>query len=147
MVNAWHQMGRCADADDTRNCHAARPTSLIITFPPLTMSLRSLPPAKRRKRSTALVEDDDEAAEAVTHEKVKKITRSGVTKIQTLLVPLVPVLEERENAAEVPAQQEDFNYFGSYNENPNLEHNTPPKTSKVKIAIALNIKQIVITVH
>ena len=50
-------------------------------------------PTTRWKKTTLLVEDDIEAAEAITHERVMTVTRSGKTKTKNILVPLIPVVE------------------------------------------------------
>jgi hypothetical protein len=70
-------------------------------------------PAKRRKRSTVLVEDDVEAAEAVTHETVTEISRSGAAKVKNVLVPLVPVIENHEKTRFDASHHIDPLYFSS----------------------------------
>jgi hypothetical protein len=70
-------------------------------------------PAKRRKRSTVLVEDDVEAAEAVTHETVTEISRSGATRVKNVLVPLVPIIENDEKTRFDASHHIDPLYFGS----------------------------------
>jgi hypothetical protein len=117
-----------ADADD-RQPHTKR---VVWDVPTFIMSRISAPPNKRRKRSTALVEDDLEAAEAVTHEKVTRITRSGATKIKNVLVPLVPVVEQDKNATRVPIHPHGSIDFGSYFEDANHNNNCPPRASKVR---------------
>ena len=73
-----------------------------------TMSIPLAPHAKRHKRSKLLVENDMEAAEAVTHEMVTRITRSGAAKRKTVLVPLVPQIEHEERNAMDPSHMVDF---------------------------------------
>jgi hypothetical protein len=70
-------------------------------------------PAKRRKRSMVLVEDDVEAAEAVTHETVTEISRSGAAKVKNVLVPLVPVIENHEKTRFDASHHIDPLYFSS----------------------------------
>ena len=90
------------------------------------------PPAKQYKRSTALIEDDLEATEAVTHEKVTKITRLGATKIKNVLVSLLPVIEQKENVFRGPDHHNDQMGSGEYHETPSHEHDLPLKTSKIE---------------
>jgi hypothetical protein len=81
------------------------------------MSPASAPPAKQCKKLTALVEGDVEATEAVTHETVIKITRSGATKRKTVLVPLVPITEPAGNtsmAADDLAADDPIEFEGNY---------------------------------
>jgi hypothetical protein len=101
-------------------------------MPPPTLA----PPAKRRKRSTALVEDDVEAAEAVTHEEVTYITRSGTRRTKKVLVPLVPVVNKQQKP---PVHQNDPIYFQSNYEIPEHEDNPLPKAHKVDTVIAVNV--------
>jgi hypothetical protein len=101
-----------------------------------TMSSTTAPPVKRRKKSTALVEDDVEAADAVTHEKVTKITRSGVTKTKSVLVPLAPVVEGTKKTARGPVHHDEMTDFGhDENAGADAEQHVPMKTSKVDITI------------
>ena len=93
------------------------------------------PPTKRRKRSTALVEDDVEAAEAVTHTKITHITRSGTRRTKTVLVPLVPLVEKEEKPSRAPIDEIENNY-----EMPDLgEADPPPKSSKVDAIISVDV--------
>jgi hypothetical protein len=117
-----------ADADD-KQPHTKR---VVWDVPTFIMSRISAPPNKRRKRSTALVEDDLEAAEAVTHGKVTKITRSGATKIKNVLVPLVPLVEQDDNASRAPIHPHGSIDFGSYDEGADQNNNCPPRASKVR---------------
>jgi hypothetical protein len=97
------------------------------------MSFASAPPAKRRKRSTALVEDDVDTADAITHGTVTKITRSGATKIKTVLVPLVPIVDQEDKTLSGPVHEGAEINFSQY-ENADAGHNSPSKTSKVVLA-------------
>ena len=72
-----------------------------------TMTLPSIRPTKRRKRSTALVEGDVDAANAVTHETVTKPKKSGGMKTQTRLIPLVPVIKEEQNTNKESIHEDD----------------------------------------
>ena len=104
------------------------------------MSLALAPLAKRRKRSKPLVEDDIEAAEAVTHETVTQITRSCAAKKKTILVPLVPLIELEEHEASSPLHPGDRTAFGGMCHNANADadadtHWLPLKTSKVDIIV------------
>ena len=93
------------------------------------------PPTKCRKRSTALVEDDVEAAEAVTHMKITHIMRSGTRQTKTVLVPLVLLIDEEEKPSRAPINEIQNNY-----EMPDLgEADPPPKTSKVDAMISVNV--------
>jgi hypothetical protein len=99
-------------------------------MPPRTL----VPPAKRRKRSTALVEDDVEAAEAVTHEEVAHITRSGARRTKKVLVPLIPVIDQQQKPR--VHQNDPIDFEGNY-EIPDHGDNPLPKTSKVDTVIAV----------
>ena len=96
------------------------------------MSHITAPPTKRRKRSTALIEDDLEAAEAVTHEKVTRTTRSGATRTKNIVVPLVPVVEQDKNASRDSTHPKGSIEFGSYFEGADQDTNCPPRASKVR---------------
>ena len=107
------------------------------------MSLALAPPTKRRKRSKPLVEDDIEAAEAVTHETVTKITRSGAAKKQTILVPLVPLTEHEEHeASSLPHPHDRMDLGGGYvnadaDADADAGHGFAAKPSKVDINVAV----------
>lgn len=107
--------------------------SLIVN-----MHLNVLQPAKRRKRSTALVEDDVEAADAITHEKVTKISRSGTTKSKTIVVPLIPVVEQLEHISGASVHQD---VPGDY-QMPDHEERSPPQKGKVGRITDLNARNI-----
>ena len=93
------------------------------------------PPTKCHKRSTALVEDNIEAAEAVTHTKITHITRSGTRRTKTVLVPLVPLVEKEEKPSRASIDAIPNNY-----KMPDLgKANPPPKTSKVDAMISVNV--------
>jgi hypothetical protein len=98
-----------------------------LTF---TMSTK---PAKRRRKNTALVEGDLDAAEAVTHEKVTTITPSGATEIRNVLVPLVPIIEERQNYADGQGDHA-MDY-----ENREYEEDGPRRTRRVRDLIAIRV--------
>ena len=102
------------------------------------MSSALAPPAKRRKRSTALVEDGIDAADAITHETVTRITRSGATKIETVLVPLIPISDKEERTLRGPVHEGNTLDFMQY-ENADAGQNSPSKTSKVAIIGVFNI--------
>ena len=72
-----------------------------------TMTPPSIHPTKRCKRSTALVEGDVDAANAVTHETVTKPKKSGRMKTQTILIPLVPVIKEEQNTNKKSIHEDD----------------------------------------
>ena len=71
-----------------------------------------------------------EAAEAVTHETVTRITRSGAAKRKTVLVPLVPQIEHEERNTMDPSHMVDFGGMDC-NANANAGHRSLLKTSKV----------------
>ena len=97
-----------------------------------TMSVPLAPPAKRRKQFKLLVEDDMEAAEAVTHETVTRITRSGAAKRKTVLVPLVPRIEHKERNAMDPSHMVGFGGMDcKADADADAGHCSLPKTSKV----------------
>ena len=123
-----------ADLDADADGRQPHTKCVVCIVPTSAMSPISAPPTKRRKRSTALVEDDLEAAEAVTHEKVTRITRSGVTKVKNVLVPLVPVVEQDENGSKHSIHPHASIDFGSYYENTSQNNNCPLKASKVRKA-------------
>ena len=85
------------------------------------------------------MEDDFDAAEAVTHEKVTKVTRSGAKKIKNVLVPLVPVLATQENEPGVSIPQSDCIDLGGAYENPDLERTSQRKKGKVKEIVIFKI--------
>ena len=67
----------------------------------------SICPIKQHKRSTALVEGNVDAANAITHETVTKSKKSGRMKTQTILIPLVPVIEEEQNTNKESIHEDD----------------------------------------
>lgn len=105
-----------------------------------TMSSTSAPPAKRRKR-TALAEDDVDAAEAGTHITVTRITRAGTKKTKRVVVPLVPDVNHKTSTSKAPDlctsrapdPQADSQDFGGDDHNADAEGMSPPKTSKVRM--------------
>jgi len=115
---------------------------LLLTI----MSSTLVPAATQRKRSTALVEDDVEAAEAVTHEKITHTTRSGKTRVKTVFVPLVPVVEQ-EKPFRAPVHQEDPIDFQANYKIPDQEQNPLPKTGKVDIVITANLTYTNVMLH
>lgn len=96
------------------------------------MSLPVGPPAKRRKRNTALVEGSVEAARAVTHENVTTITRSGAMKTKSVLVPLVPRVKQGATTSRDASHQADSSHFEDNNDNPIREDHVPPRANKVE---------------
>ena len=89
-------------------------------------------PTKRRKKSTLLVEDNVEASEAVTHQRIMMVTKSGTTKTKNILVPLIPVVET--SASRYGGQDirnDPVDCEGNYN-HPDVEHNFSQHKSKVK---------------
>ena len=83
----------------------------------------------------ALVEDDVEATEAVTHTMITHITRSGTRRTKTILVPLVPLVEKEEKPSRASIDEIPNNY-----EMPDLgEANPPLKMSKVDAMISVNV--------
>lgn len=92
------QIGLACSKYITRTCGVRIPWSphgsrnvlfkIIVTF-----NLTIMLPSKQCKTS-ALVEDNVDTAEAVTHETITETTKSGITRIKTVLVPLVPIVEK-----------------------------------------------------
>ena len=81
------------------------------------------------------MEDDVEAAEAVTHMKITHIMRSGTRQTKTVWVPLVPLIEKEEKPSKASIDEIPNNY-----EMPDLgEADPPPKTSKVDAMISVNV--------
>lgn len=93
--------------------------------------MTSIPPSKRRKRSSALVEDDLDAAEAVTHARITKTTKSGVTKTKTVLVPLVPIAEKGSTSA-VNVDTNQSLDLGEFYQNTGHEDSSLPRSGKVR---------------
>ena len=81
------------------------------------------------------MEDDIEAAEAVTHTKITNIMRSGTRKTKTVLVPLVPLVKE-EKPPRVPIDPHGIQ--NNYEMPDPSEANPPPKTNKVDAVISIN---------
>lgn len=104
---------------------------MVFTFCALTQTMTSIPPTKRRKRSSALVEDDLNAAEAVTHAQVTKTTKSGVTKTKTVLVPLVPIAEKGSTSAVDVDTNQPFD-LGEFYQNTGHEISSMPRYGKVR---------------
>ncbi|KAF8157947.1 hypothetical protein B0H34DRAFT_858828 [Crassisporium funariophilum] len=86
-------------------------------------------PKKRSKKSTALVEGDLDGAEAFTHVTVTTITRSGATITKEVLVPLVPVIEERDNT---PFHAEEPIDFAGHSQNIDYEQPDPPRARRTQ---------------
>ena len=118
----------------------AKPVVSLAPAPIMASTLA--PPAKRRKRSTALVEDDVEAAAAVTHETVSHVTRSGTKRTKTVLVPLVPVIDKPENPSRAAVPHDNYIDFQGNYEIPDYEHNPLPKTNKVDTVIIKSMYDI-----
>lgn len=104
---------------------------VVFTFCALTQTMTSIPPSKRRKRSSALVEDDLDAAEAVTHAHITTTTKSGVTKTKTVLVPLVPIPEKGSTSA-VNVDTNQSLDLGEFNQNTGHEDSSLPRYGKVR---------------
>ena len=111
------------------------PHGSLVTIDPIAspMTPTSGPSVKQRKRSTVLIEDDLDAAEAVTHENVTKRTRSGAVKTKTVLVPLVPVTEKQDGVLRGTVHLDNDFYFGDdYQNESDYQQNYPiHKASKV----------------
>ena len=96
-------------------------------------------PTKRQKKSTLLVEDDIEAADAVIHERVTTVTKSGKTKTKNILVPPIPVIEQPDSTYGGQGIQSDqVDCEGSY-DNSYVKHEFPQCKSKVEHITSLLI--------
>ena len=112
------------------------PHGSLVTINPIVspMTPTSGPLVKRCKRSTVLIEDDLDAAEAITHENITKRTRLSAVQTKTVLVPLVQVTENQDGVLRGMVHLDNDFYFGDdYQNESDYQQNYPVhKASKIE---------------